>query len=56
MVKVFRVQSLSILVRPKMLYTVSNFQLANSHNLQDMNYILVLSFGQVTLDGWTDGK
>ncbi len=34
-----------------MLYIVANFQLANSHNLQDMNYFLVLGFGRVTSDG-----
>ncbi len=34
-----------------MLYIVANFQLANSHNSQDMNYFLGLGFGQVTSDG-----
>ena len=34
-----------------MLYIVANSKLANSHNLQDMNYFLVLGFGQVTADG-----
>ncbi len=33
------------------IYIVSNFRLANRHILQDMNYFLVLGFGQVTSDG-----
>ncbi len=39
-----------------MLYTWAYFQVANWLTLQYMNYFLVLSFGQVTSDGRTDGR
>ncbi len=39
-----------------MLYIGSNFKVAYLHILQDMNYFLVLIFGQVTSGGQTDGR
>ena len=35
-------------VKPKIWYFVANFHVSNCYTLQDMNYFLVLGFGQVS--------